>query len=194
MYSIGLTGGIGSGKSLISKVFNHFGIPVFNSDKQAKELYKDPLFLQEIVEEFGEEIIENGKFSTQKLANIVFNDNKALAKLNSLIHPKVLDKYLQWQRQYSTPYTILESAIIFESGWQKHFNKIITITTPIEVVIERVKLRDNTTEEEIKQRINNQLSIEKREQLSDYVIRHDGKTMILPQIIAIHQEIIKQIK
>jgi dephospho-CoA kinase len=95
MYSIGLTGGIGSGKSLISKVFNHFGIPVFNSDKQAKELYKDPLFLQEIVEEFGEEIIENGKFSTQKLANIVFNDNKALAKLNSLIHPKVLDKYLQ---------------------------------------------------------------------------------------------------
>lgn len=194
MYSIGLTGGIGSGKSLISKVFNHFGIPVFNSDKQAKELYKDPLFLQEIVEEFGEEIIENGKFSTQKLANIVFNDNKALAKLNSLIHPKVLDKYLQWQRQYSTPYTILESAIIFESGWQKYFNKIITITTPIEVVIERVKLRDNTTEEEIKQRINNQLSIEKREQLSDYVIRHDGKTMILPQIIEIHQEIIKQIK
>jgi dephospho-CoA kinase len=194
MYSVGLTSGIGCGKTLISKVFNTFGVPIFNSDQQAKELYKEKEFLTQIVHIFGSSIIEKGEFCPQKLANIVFNDNKALAKLNSLIHPKVLDKYLQWQRQYSTPYTILESAIIFESGWQKHFNKIITITTPIEVVIERVKLRDNTTEEEIKQRINNQLSIEKREQLSDYVIIHDGKTMILPQIIEIHQEIIKQIK
>jgi dephospho-CoA kinase len=194
MYSVGLTSGIGCGKTLISNVFKSFGIPVFNSDLKAKEVYKEKEFLQEIIQTFGNTIIENGEFRAQKLADIVFNDSQALEKLNQLIHPKVLDKYLQWQRQYSTPYTILESAIIFESGWQKHFNKIITITTPIEVVIERVKLRDNTTEEEIKQRINNQLSIEKREQLSDYVIIHDGKTMILPQIIEIHQEIIKQIK
>lgn len=194
MYSIGLTGGIGSGKSLISKVFNHFGIPVFNSDKQAKELYKDPLFLQEIVEEFGEEIIENGKFSTQKLANIVFNDNKALEKLNSLIHPKVLDKYKLWQSKQTSPYTILESAIILEIGWQNHFDKIINIETPIEIAIERVKLRDNISREQVLQRINNQMPWQTKKQLSDYNIYHDNKTMLLPQIIAIHEDILKQIK
>lgn len=194
MYSVGLTSGIGCGKTLIAKVFTTFGIPVFNSDQQAKELYKDSVFLQQIVHTFGNTIIENGKFIPQRLADIVFNDRQALKTLNALIHPKVLERYKLWQSQQTSPYTILESAIIFESNWQNHFNKIINITSPLEIVIERVKLRDKISEDQILQRINNQLPVEEKEKLSDYNIFHDNKTMLLPQIIEIHNDILEKSK
>lgn len=194
MYSVGLTSGIGCGKTLISKVFNTFGVPIFNSDQQAKELYKEKEFLTQIVHIFGASIIEKGEFCPQKLANIVFNDNKALEKLNSLIHPKVLDKYKLWQSKQTSPYTILESAIIIEIGWQNHFDKIINIETPVEIAIERVKLRDNISREQVLQRINNQMPWQTKKQLSDYNIYHDNNTMLLPQIIAIHENILEQIK
>lgn len=194
MYLVGLTSGIGCGKTLIAKVFTTFGIPVFNSDIQAKELYKDSVFLQQIVHTFGNTIIENGKFIPQRLADIVFNDRQALKTLNALIHPKVLEHYKLWQSQQTSPYTILESAIIFESNWQNHFNKIINITSPLEIVIERVKLRDKISEDQILQRINNQLPAEEKEKLSDYNIFHDNKTMLLPQIIAIHNDILEKSK
>ncbi|MBQ2397925.1 MAG: dephospho-CoA kinase [Bacteroidales bacterium] len=194
MYSVGLTSGIGCGKTLIAKVFSTFGIPVFNSDQQAKELYKDSVFLQQIVHTFGNTIIENGKFIPQRLADIVFNDSQALKTLNALIHPKVLERYNLWQSQQTSPYTILESAIIFESNWQNHFNKIINITSPLEIVIERVKLRDKISEDQILQRINNQLPVEEKEKLSDYNIFHDNKTMLLPQIIEIHNDILEKSK
>lgn len=194
MYSVGLTSGIGCGKTLIAKVFTTFGVPVFNSDIQAKELYKDSVFLQQIVHTFGNTIIENGKFIPQRLADIVFNDTQALKTLNALIHPKVLERYKLWQSQQTSPYTILESAIIFESNWQNHFDKIINITSPLEIVIERVKFRDKISEEQILQRINNQLPVEEKEKLSDYNIFHDNKTMLLPQIIAIHNDILEKSK
>ena len=194
MYSVGLTSGIGCGKTLIAKVFTTFGIPVFNSDIQAKELYKDSVFLQQIVHTFGNTIIENGKFIPQRLADIVFNDSQALKTLNALIHPKVLERYKLWQSQQTSPYTILESAIIFESNWQNHFDKIINITSPLEIVIERVKLRDKISEDQILQRINNQLPIQEKEKLSDYNIFHDNKTMLLPQIIEIHNDILEKSK
>lgn len=194
MYSVGLTSGIGCGKTLIAKVFTTFGVPVFNSDIQAKELYKDSVFLQQIVHTFGNTIIENGKFIPQRLADIVFNDTQALKTLNALIHPKVLERYKLWQSQQTSPYTILESAIIFESNWQNHFDKIINITSPLEIVIERVKFRDKISEDQILQRINNQLPVEEKEKLSDYNIFHDNKTMLLPQIIAIHNDILEKSK
>ncbi|MED9962852.1 MAG: dephospho-CoA kinase [Bacteroidales bacterium] len=194
MYLVGLTSGIGCGKTLIAKVFTTFGIPVFNSDIQAKELYKDSVFLQQIVHTFGNTIIENGKFVPQRLADIVFNDSQALKTLNALIHPKVLERYKLWQSQQTSPYTILESAIIFESNWQNHFDKIINITSPLEIVIERVKLRDKISEDQILQRINNQLPTQEKEKLSDYNIFHDNKTMLLPQIIAIHNDILEKSK
>lgn len=194
MYSVGLTSGIGCGKTLIAKVFSTFGVPVFNSDQQAKELYKDSVFLQQIVHTFGNTIIENGKFIPQRLADIVFNDRQALKTLNALIHPKVLERYKLWQSKQTSPYTILESAIIFESNWQNHFNKIINITSPLEIVIERVKFRDKISEDQILQRINNQLPVEEKEKLSDYNIFHDNKTMLLPQIIEIHNDILEKSK
>ncbi len=194
MYSVGLTSGIGCGKTLISNVFKTFGVPIFNSDQQAKELYKEKEFLEQVIHIFSTSIIENGEFSPKKLADIVFNDSQALETLNQLIHPKVLDKYKKWQSQQNSPYTILESAIIFETSWQNHFDKIINIETPIEIAIERVKLRDKISQEQVLQRINNQLNPETKKQLSDYNIYHDNKTMLLSQIIAIHEDILEQIK
>ncbi len=192
MFSVGLTGGIGSGKTLISKVFQSFGVPIFYTDTEAKKLYQDPIFLQQISQTFGEEVVENNQLQNQKLANIVFNNPEALKQLNALIHPKVLELYTLWQSKQTTPYTILESAIIFESNWQNHFDCIINISTPIEVAIRRVQERDKLSRERITERINNQFPIEKREELSHYNIKHDDKTMLLPQIIAIHKDILKQ--
>jgi dephospho-CoA kinase len=193
MFSVGLTGGIGSGKTLISKVFQNFGVPIFYTDIEAKKLYQDPSFLQQIAQTFGEDIIENNQLQNQKLANIVFNNPQALKQLNTLTHPKVLELYKQWQTKQTTPYTILESAIIFESNWQQHFDCIINISTPIEVAIRRVQERDNLSKERIQERINNQYPSHKREELSQYNIKHDDKTMLLPQIIAIHKDILTQI-
>ncbi len=192
MFSVGLTGGIGSGKTLISKVFQSFGVPIFYTDTEAKKLYQDPIFLQQISQTFGEEVVENHQLQNQKLANIVFNNPQALKQLNALIHPKVLERYTLWQSKQTTPYTILESAIIFESNWQQHFDCIINISTPIEVAIRRVQERDNLSKERIQERINNQYPSHKREELSQYNIKHDDKTMLLPQIIAIHKDILKQ--
>ncbi|MBO7277760.1 MAG: dephospho-CoA kinase [Bacteroidales bacterium] len=193
MFSVGLTGGIGSGKTLISKVFQNFGVPIFYTDIEAKKLYQDPSFLQQIAQTFGEDIIENNQLQNQKLANIVFNNPQALKQLNTLTHPKVLELYKQWQTKQTTPYTILESAIIFESNWQQHFDCIINISTSIEVAIRRVQERDNLNKERIQERINNQYPSHKREELSQYNIKHDDKTMLLPQIIAIHKDILTQI-
>lgn len=192
MFSVGLTGGIGSGKTLISKVFQSFGVPIFYTDTEAKKLYQDPIFLQQISQTFGEEVVENNQLQNQKLANIVFNNPEALKQLNALIHPKVLELYTLWQSKQTTPYTILESAIIFESNWQNHFDCIINISTPIEIAIRRVQERDKLSRERILERINNQFPFEKREELSHYNIKHDDKTMLLPQIIAIHKDILKQ--
>lgn len=192
MFSVGLTGGIGSGKTLISKVFQSFGVPIFYTDTEAKKLYQDPIFLQQISQTFGEEVVENNQLQNQKLANIVFNNPEALKQLNALIHPKVLELYTLWQSKQTTPYTILESAIIFESNWQNHFDCIINISTPIEIAIRRVQERDKLSRERITERINNQFPFEKREELSHYNIKHDDKTMLLPQIIAIHKDILKQ--
>ena len=155
--------------------------------------FKEKEFLDQVVHIFGNTIIEKGEFCPQKLADIVFNDNQALEKLNSLIHPKVLEKYKLWQSKQTFPYTILESAIIFEIGWQKHFDKIINIETPIEIAIERVKLRDNISQDQVLQRINNQMPWQTKKKLSDYNIYHDNNTMLLPQIIAIHENILEQI-
>ena len=115
---IGLTAGIGCGKSLIARVFENLGISVFYSDKEAKRLYDNPLFLQEIVKRFGESVIENGEFQARRLADIVFNDKNKLQELNELIHPKVFEIFDQWSEKQKSPYVIMESAILFENGLQ----------------------------------------------------------------------------
>lgn len=189
--SIGLTGNMGSGKTLISNVFYNLGVPVFNADIEAKKLYEDKVFLEKIKKEFGDIILKDNKLVRENLAKIVFNDKKRLEKLNSMIHPIVLENYKSWVKFQDFPYVIHESAIIFESGWKSNFYKIICIDSPEDISIERVRLRDNIDEDRIKQRLKNQMPIEEKKSMSDFIIFHDNKTMILPQILIIHNELIK---
>jgi dephospho-CoA kinase len=189
--SIGLTGGIGSGKTLIGNAFRVLGIPIFIADIEAKKCYEDKKFLSIVAKEISTKIVVKGVFQKQILANIIFNDKEALAKLNSIIHPLVLDKYLTWKSKQDKPYVIAESAIIFEIDWQKHFEKVICINTPTEVALERVEKRDNATREDILARMSNQMPIEEKIKLSDYIIFHDNNTMLMPQILAIHNQILE---
>ncbi len=188
---IGLTAGIGCGKSLVARVFENLGVSVFYSDKEAKKLYEDPLFLQEITKRFGESVIENGAFQARKLADIVFNDKNKLRELNDLIHPKVFEMFDSWSEKQRSPYVIMESAILFENGLQSHFDKIIGISTPEDIVIRRVMQRDNCTEEQVRARMSNQMSAEEKNILADYLIIHDDSKMLIPQILNIHSEILK---
>lgn len=190
MKNIALTGSIGSGKTLVCFVFEHLGIPIFTADTHAKECYKDILFLKQITHEFGDNVVINNVLDKKLLANIVFNDREKLRKLNSMIHPKVLDKFFLWQKNQSAPYVILESAILFEIGWEKNFEKIICIDSPKEISIERAMERDNFSRKDVESRINNQFSIEEKCKRSDFFIFHDNNTMLLPQILEIHKKII----
>ncbi|MDD4702886.1 MAG: dephospho-CoA kinase [Bacteroidales bacterium] len=190
MKSIALTGSIGSGKTLICSVFEQLGIPVFIADKEALKCYNNIRFLEEIASEFGSEVLDNKKLNKKALANIVFNDSNKLDKLNSMIHPKVLEMYLRQQEQHhNSPYTIMESAIIFEIGWEKKFDGIICIDSPKEVSIQRAMNRDKMSYEEVEQRFRNQLTNEEKVRRSHFVIHHDNKTMLLPQILEIHKMI-----
>ncbi len=188
---IGLTGGIGSGKTLIARVFEHLGISVFYSDSEAKSLYDNPMFLQEVASEFGEEIIFEGKLQKQRLAQIVFSDKTKLQRLNAMLHPKVMKLFSQWAQAQTSAYVIMESAIIFENNLQGYFDKIITIDTPKEIALRRVIARDRCSEQDALRRIENQMSQQEKNALADFVIQHDERTMLLPQILDIHSEILK---
>ncbi|MFA6201105.1 MAG: dephospho-CoA kinase [Bacteroidales bacterium] len=190
MKNIALTGSIGSGKTLVCSVFEHLNIPVFIADIQAKECYKDNLFLKEIAQEFGDVIIKDNVLDKKELSKIVFTDKEKLKKLNSMVHPKVLEKFLQWRKFQSAPYVVFESAILFEISWEKKFDKVICINTPKDIAIERVMIRDNVSRQEVENRMNNQLSIEEKCKRSDFVIFHDNKTMLLPQILEIHKQLL----
>ena len=189
--SIGLTGGIGSGKTLLSKVFMEIGVPVFCSDIEAKACYEDKEFVRLIAKEISPSIIQNGELSKPTLASIIFSDQTKREKLNALVHPKVFSKYEQWFSQQTAPYVITETAILFEIGWQQHFDKIICVRSPLEVAMERIMQRDNITKQEARQRISAQMPPETKASLSDYIIEHDNQTMLLPQVLDIHARILE---
>lgn len=188
---VGLTGGIGCGKTLIAQVFEHLGVAVFYSDTQAKLLYDDEAFLEKIAEHFGRDIIENGSLNRRKLADKVFSDKKELQILNSMVHPEVFKRFDEWAEKQHSPYVIMESAILFENSLQDCFDTIISISTPEELVLQRVMLRDDCNKEQVLQRIRSQMPQEEKNALADYVILHDNMTMLLPQILSIHDDILK---
>ncbi|MDR1006549.1 MAG: dephospho-CoA kinase [Bacteroidales bacterium] len=189
--SIGLTGGIGSGKSLIAGVFESIGVPVFFADDYAKKSYEDWDFVQEIARVISPKVIVGGKFSKTELANVIFTDRKKRLMLNSLVHPKVLSAYNEWLSEQETPYALMESAIIYEIGWQGRFAKTICVNTPLNIVIDRIMKRDKITKEQAMERIQAQMATEEKVALADYVIQHDNMTMLLPQILEIDSDIRK---
>ena len=188
---IGLTGGIGSGKTLVSRVFMHLGVPVYCADEQAKKLYDNKDILQALQKIFKEPIIADGKLDKKKLASVVFNDKDSLNRLNAFIHPLVKEDFISWSAKSTYPYVIMESAIIFESGWKDIFNKIISICTPENLVIKRTMDRDNMTRQQVMQRISNQMPQEIKNKQSDYVIINDDVRLVVPQVLDIHKEILQ---
>jgi len=192
MKTIGLTGGIGSGKSVVAKVFATLNVPIYNSDIEAKKRMNSSSEIKEkLILEFGSEVYLNNTLNRKFLANIIFNDKQKLEFVNSVVHPVVINHFNEWVSQQKSIYVIKENAILFESGMYKNVDFIITVTAPEEIRIERVMKRDSSTYEEVKSRISNQISDKEKINKSDFVIFNDDKELILPQIITIHKKMIK---
>ena len=170
---IGLTGGIGSGKTTIAKYFQSFGIPVYIADDEARKIMQSSEIIDAIKNTFGDVIFENGILNREKLAKIVFNEPEKLEKLNNIVHPAVKKHFEQWLLENKkVTYVIYEAAILFESGRYKDCDFIVTVTAPIDSRIQRVVDRDKTTRELVLKRINAQWTDEKRISKSDFVIEN----------------------
>jgi len=192
MLKVAITGGIGSGKTMVCSVFEKLGIPVFYADLEARRLMDSEVPLKEkIVKYFGIEIFDdNFQLNRSKLAAIIFNNKEALSAINELVHPAVKNEFNRWSEKQSAPYVIEEAALIFESGLATNFDKIITVSAPVDVRIERVMKRDTIAKENVIERINNQMDEGLKLQQSDFIIVNDGKEMLLPQIINIHNKLL----
>ncbi len=170
---IGLTGGIGSGKTTVANHFIAAGIPVYIADDEASKIMQSPEILREIEKIFGSSIFENGVLNRQKLAEIVFSNSDKLKQLNGIIHPAVKKHFGNWILNHkNSPFVIYETAILFESGSYKDCDKIITVTAPLETRIERVIQRDKTSRENVLKRINMQWTDDQRFGKSDFVIEN----------------------
>ncbi len=193
MIIIGLTGGIGSGKTLVSEVFKKLGIAVYNSDIEAKNIMNtDETVIHKLKMIFGYGIYNpNNKLNRKKLAEYIFNNKDKLNTVNSIVHPAVKKHFNKWLKKQNSPYVIKETAILFETGIYKEVDKIITVSAPINIRINRIKKRDKLSDKEIKNRINNQTDDEFKKKRSDFIIINNEKKLIIPQIIKIHKLLTK---
>lgn len=170
---IGLTGGIGSGKSTIAGYFKALGVPIYIADEEARKLMDMPDVIRKVQSLFDENVIENNSLNRKKIAELVFSAPEKLKKLNSIIHPEVKKHFLSWVKAHKEfPFVIKEAAILFESGSYKDCDKIITVTAPQEVRIKRVMSRDKVSREQVLERIENQWPEEKKTAMSDFVIQN----------------------
>ncbi len=184
MKKIGLTGGIGVGKTYVAEVFEELGFPVFNADDKAKEcLVKNQELINLVKKNFGDKIYKDDVLQKESLATLVFNDSVALSKLNSLVHPVVKKEFFYWCKKQEAKFIIKEAAILFESKSNVDLDSIICVSAPEEVRIKRILKRDSTTLNEIKKRMSFQISQKEKEDLSDYIIYNDEQQLILPQIL-----------
>lgn len=189
---IGITGGIGSGKTTVCKIFEVLGIPVYYADDRAKQLMVESSTLVHQIKALlgAEAYFEDGALNRAFVAKAVFNNPKQLATLNALVHPVVIADAENWHRLQTTPYTLKEAALLFESRSFRSLDKIITVYAPEKVRLQRVMKRDASTESEVKNRMDKQLSDTDKIQLADYVITNTGESPLIPQIMDIHQSIL----
>jgi len=191
---IGVTGGIGSGKTTVCRVFNTLGIPVFDSDKEAQVIIgSDSSVRAQLNSITGIDLFSTGMLDRKLLAGIIFNDGEILQRVNELIHPLVLARFENWTAQQKSPYVILEAAILFESGAWKIVDKTVSVIAPVEERIKRVTSRSNLPEAEIADRIKNQLEDKELIARSDFIIFNGEEDLIIPTILRIHDYIIKQV-
>ena len=183
---IGLTGGIGSGKTTVANEFSSLGIPVYITDLEAKKLMQSDSVLNQIKEEFGSTVFDKDVLLRDKLSEIVFNDDKRLAKLNSIVHPAVKQHFREWLLEHqNNPFVIYESAILFESGSYKECDYIINVVAPLEIRIQRVIERDKTTREKVLERVKNQWNDEEKSSKSDFIVKNTSMEAIKLEIVKI---------
>lgn len=184
---VGLTGGIGSGKTTIANQFKSLGVPIYIADDEAKKLMNNGSVLEKIKKTFGEEFVDDNILNREKLAQIVFSNPEKLKQLNQIVHPEVKKHFLKWLNKHKNhPYVIKEAAILFESGSYKDCDFIITVIAPLEMRIQRILKRDNTTREAILNRIKNQWNDEEKVSKSDFVIQNEDVNEALKKTYEIH--------
>ncbi len=191
---LGITGGIGSGKTSVCRVFNVLGIPVFSADPVARQIMEsDDNIIRGINKITGRNLYKKGTLDRAELASLIFNNSDLLSKVNALVHPVVFEHFHQWINEQKAPYVIMEAAILFESGGSNLVDRVATVVAPVEERIERVTQRNLLTREQVMERIRNQMDDESRIKMSDYIIYNSENDMIIPAILKIHEDIINHI-
>lgn len=192
MLKIGLTGGMGSGKTTVSQIFSVLGIPVLYADNVAKNIMnEDEELKQRIINLFGENAYINNLLNRKYIADIVFKDQFKLEQLNALVHPVTIAAADKWMNAQTTPYVIKEAALMFESAASAHLDYVIGVFAPQHLRLQRVMHRDNVTKEDVLARMNNQIDETIKMKLCDFVIVNDEQQAVLPQVLALHEKLLK---
>jgi dephospho-CoA kinase len=192
---LGVTGGIGSGKTTVCRIFSVLGIPVFSADTEAKLIMdSDESVIRQVNSITSKNMYSNGSLDRVEMAKLIFNDKVILEKVNQIIHPVVVRRFIEWEKTHEAAYVILEAAVLFESGASKLLDRIITVTAPVEERIDRVVKRNSLTREQVIERINNQSDDIYKISLSDYVISNSENDMIIPAVLNIHDVMLKLAK
>jgi len=194
-FKLGVTGGIGSGKTSVCRVFDVLRVPVFSADREAQEIMENDFEVRRSLKTIaGKDLYILGTLNRMKLASIIFNDKAILEKVNLLVRPIVFNRFSKWALIQEVPYVIMEAAILFESGASIYVDKVATVVAPVEQRVKRVIHRSKLSREQVVERIKNQMDDEMRIKLSDYVINNSENDMIIPAILKIHDDILKLTK
>lgn len=190
MLKIGLTGGIGSGKTTVARVFEALGVPVYYADEAAKRLMnEDKEIIEAVTLNFGKESYINGKLNRPYIASIVFNNKEKLERLNFITHPATIRDANEWMSNQNASYVIKEAALLFESGSSEHLDQIIGVYAPASLRIMRTMERDNISRDEVIKRMNRQIAEEIKMKLCDFVIVNDEQQLVIPQVIKLHEKL-----
>jgi len=193
LIKVGVTGGIGAGKSLICSILERIGYPVFYSDIEAKKIItSNPQVRTDLIELFGIQIFKNGQLDRNLLASLLFSDSTLIEKINSIVHPKVREEFENWALSQDSPLVFNEAAILFETGSYKNFDATILVTAPLEIRLNSVMNRDNSIKADVQKRIDNQWSDEQKAILSTYRIQNNGIQSVLDQLDEVLNELIKK--
>lgn len=188
---VGITGGIGAGKSTVSMIFKSFGVPIYEADFHSKDLLdSDPNLQFALVNLLGEKVVENKKINRAVMANLIFNDKDLLEKANALIHPIVGEHFKNWVAKQDSPYIIKEAAILYESGSYKDCDKVIMVSAPKEMRIKRVMARSAISRDEVLSRMNKQWPDQKKIELADFCIQNDEQISVIKQSLEIHKKLL----
>ena len=189
MIKVGITGGIGSGKSTVARIFTVLGIPVYYADEVAKRLMNEhPLIREQLIQHFGEDTYSGNQLNRSYLAKQVFNNEEKLGLLNSIVHPITIAEGEMWMQNQTTPYAIKEAALFFESGSYSDLDYMIGVSAPRHLRMKRVMDRDGITREDVQRRMHNQISDEIKMKLCDFVIVNDEQKLIVPKVLLLHEK------